>query len=444
MTIFNNLADMFFNRMKNYKNRTITNKLSDIVSVKDFGAVGDGVTDDTSAIQQAIHYVMTTPYNGGKLYFPDGHYLVSTITNTDWGLELIGSSINSSRIIGSGNGYTIDMSGTNTKVNCSIKNLGFFHKDSTNTGTHIFLDNVRNFTIENCLFSTNTNNAIQIENSERGTYGVFIRDCWFDSIRSSAITLGVNSANINPPTDIYISQCSFQPAVGNSSPCLQVNAVGGLYCTDIDITSSGDGHFLRALTIIPSATQNCNALLFDKCLFDSSSDANMYIGGTGPVTDTTFNNCWFNTSSNNSGIYMNNPSLNGLSITDSIIDSNAQHGIVIDAGTNIDIISNKIYQNSIRNFNTYDGIVMSKPIKNFNISNNSFGHGGFFASSVVGKQNTPTQRYGINIGSTSSDNFIISNNRGIGNLSGLLNNVSSNSNTVIFNNLDCGPSSSFS
>ena len=47
--------------------RTVESKLQDVVSVKDFGAVGDGVADDTAAIQAAIDFACTSHR---ALYFP--------------------------------------------------------------------------------------------------------------------------------------------------------------------------------------------------------------------------------------------------------------------------------------------------------------------------------------------------------------------------------------
>ena len=49
--------------------------LSTYVTPQMFGAKGDGVTDDTEAIQTALEYVQD---NGGQLYFPAGTYLVSS------------------------------------------------------------------------------------------------------------------------------------------------------------------------------------------------------------------------------------------------------------------------------------------------------------------------------------------------------------------------------
>jgi hypothetical protein len=56
---------------------TVEDKLAQTISVKDFGATGDGVTDDTIAIQNAINYVSNSTFRG--LYFPAGTYVYSKL-----------------------------------------------------------------------------------------------------------------------------------------------------------------------------------------------------------------------------------------------------------------------------------------------------------------------------------------------------------------------------
>ncbi|UHS65533.1 tail spike protein [Escherichia phage vB_EcoM-RPN242] len=69
--------------------RTIDSHFKDYYNVKDFGAVGDGATDDTVAIKAAIAYASTTK---GVVYFPDGNYKISSTLALPSNVSVIGRS----------------------------------------------------------------------------------------------------------------------------------------------------------------------------------------------------------------------------------------------------------------------------------------------------------------------------------------------------------------
>ena len=68
--------------------RRIADRFADVANVKDFGAVGDGVTDDTMAVQAAV----TACLNAGSiLFWPNGTYLCSGSLSSVHGVMHSGS-----------------------------------------------------------------------------------------------------------------------------------------------------------------------------------------------------------------------------------------------------------------------------------------------------------------------------------------------------------------
>lgn len=94
----------------------------DRVSVKDFGATGDGVTDDTTAVQNAL-----TAAAGKTLFFPAGDYLITSdlSISTDY-----------TCLMGEGSGSTITLQA------CKI------HLDAVTKTTHIYGCNFESLNIE--------------------------------------------------------------------------------------------------------------------------------------------------------------------------------------------------------------------------------------------------------------------------------------------------------
>lgn len=110
---------------KNYPNtipRTLQAALdSSFVSAKDFGAVGDGIIDDTQAIQNALN-------SGRPVYLPNGTYKISQLFYTANNQALVGESsaatILASTLTSPGSSVISNSTAnTVTKLFCSLKNL---------------------------------------------------------------------------------------------------------------------------------------------------------------------------------------------------------------------------------------------------------------------------------------------------------------------------------
>jgi len=89
---------------------TVQTKLREIVSVKDFGAVGDGVANDTAAFQLAANA-------GGQIFVPSGTYKIV-------GEVIFGS--NTTLEVANGTTFEMDCSGQNGR--------GFYFEEAINSG----------------------------------------------------------------------------------------------------------------------------------------------------------------------------------------------------------------------------------------------------------------------------------------------------------------------
>ncbi|MCU0951446.1 MAG: glycoside hydrolase family 55 protein [Burkholderiaceae bacterium] len=135
-------------------------------NVTDYGAVGDGVTDDTAAIQAAIN--AANP-RGGIVYFPRGDYLISSGLTIDNSVastgpladdyfarkaSLLGDGMASSRILGGAGNYTmLTLLGSTLTGFVSQQFLrGLTFEKADKTGKVLALDNLAYFSVENCYF----------------------------------------------------------------------------------------------------------------------------------------------------------------------------------------------------------------------------------------------------------------------------------------------------
>ena len=164
-----------------------------MINVKDYGAIGDGVVDDTIAIRTALLAAL-----GGTLYIPQGVYLVKELSAPE--VFLITKSI---RIIGDG----ANIDGTWIKIDSTTPNtVDFFHIKPTQASSPFIQFHDLWISNENIDF-IGGRDAIAIEtDATTQVQRLDITNCW--------ISAGAGYAISGKDTDVSVSTaCYYQSTI---------------------------------------------------------------------------------------------------------------------------------------------------------------------------------------------------------------------------------------
>lgn len=172
-----------------------------MVSVTDFGAVGDGIADDTQAIKDAIEYASSiNGTNHRTVYFPCGKYkITSSITINVNFITLKGEGQKQSVI--EGINLSSDMIVVNSDYGVKLEELFLLNSTTTPSRTVVLLKGEGHI-VESCYLKNNTGNNVEMLYYQGAN--TKIRNCGFDNFEpnSYCILVFANTAQININTDI--------------------------------------------------------------------------------------------------------------------------------------------------------------------------------------------------------------------------------------------------
>jgi len=329
--------------------RTAASKFSDIVNVKDFGAAGNGTTDDTTAIQAAVN-------TGKRVYIPTGTYrLTDAITFNTPGQMFSGDGRTRTVFLVDNINYSFNLSASGAFVFSTgepgpqIDNIGIsFVQPTTSVRANlvayppaIYAQNIPRFSIYNCKI-TNAMTGIDMRQNSGGaivdglemscySYGVRI-DGSLDSVRiirlqywpfdvataNQGIFFDANNCGVESGRcdDLKIEDCLFINGGVQLSLINSIVSTGTTFgvCTDTDFDTygyvnmaGGQMSFVNCYWTIGTNTYQAivasgGILRVDSCDFQAAVALNNYmIAVSGSSTYTQITGCTFQNSGPNGG-----------------------------------------------------------------------------------------------------------------------------------------------
>jgi len=277
-----------------------------VINVKSRGAVGDGATNDSSAIQDAINAAQAV---GGLVYFPPGTYLISSTLQITAGVALAGTG---SQSVIKGSGTFANLVAVNTGDPVMFSNLSFEASGSATSGALISitgpasLGNVRS-RVENCRFfggwdhiNVDAAVALKIVNNDFDfpqRYAIRLNHSYdtdkggilvFGNHFTNLVQKGVQIDNVggvriegnyfaNGTTQVALS---FTSSTGTWNLRISNNTFDNFSTRAIDLAQTGSGYYQHAVitgnTIVPTSGSNrtmINVSGFITGIIDSNSIA---------------------------------------------------------------------------------------------------------------------------------------------------------------------------